>query len=766
MLLSRQTLKYLLLLGLAIVVFYSPILFSSQFSILTGSDSAAMDYPWYNFIASSLKHGSLPLWDPYWQCGRSFIGESATGGFSPVRLVSVWLISNDGIISPRSMHVVYVFLHALAAGLMFALARTLGLSRFAALFAGLCFSVAGFTGRAGWFDMVDSAVWLPLILLFQLKALRENDRRRRFSYAVFAALAMGMTALAGRIHIVIMDALLVIAVGIYFAVCASGERRNSALGKNMWVSSGLVVAIIGIVGFAAAAVQLIPSLEYAPQVLRWVRSDMAVPATSKIPYALLHEGYSSRSLFAFFFPFIDVGSGEGFSPYMGILPFCLALIGIWKNWDNRWIRFLTGTAIVSFFYALGGFSFLHRLAYFFVPYLWIEREPSRFLYLTHFAAAILAGFGADTLFSKAVRRVSLTAFINGLRWCVIGSTAIIGTLVLLRRPEANEWIALSFLFLAGGYLLIATIERGYRTAGAAFLVVGITLCDVGIFNWNIANVYETRATQVDYLERLFSVRPVISYLKSQPGLFRVQVDADYDPNIGDTYQVQSFGGMSATALKSYDRLRQCGRLDVLNVQYLIRESKSPGEPLYEAGGWKVVENVPSFPRAWLVHEASVQPEQEILKHMCARDFDAHRTALLESPLETRLQPNGTEDLEQVVIRSYDANRIEVEARAESPALLVLSEMYYPGWKAEIDGVPATIHKVDGALRGIVVPAGNSRVTLRYAPRSVVLGATISLLAFIGALVFGAFTWLRTGSGRARAVVAPTQSAGVREESDQ
>jgi hypothetical protein len=760
MFVSRKTGKFLLLLGLALVVFYSPILFSSQFSILTGFDSAAMDYPWYNYIAFSLKHGSIPFWDPYTQGGRSFIGETATGAFSPTRLASIWLLSKDGTISPRSMHVVYVFLHALAAGLMFVLARTLGLGRFAALLAGLCFSVAGFTGRASWFDMLDSAVWLPLIFLLQLKALYEKDRLRGLSYALCAALAMGMTALAGRVHIVIMDALLVIAAGIFFAIHAPRDRENSAPRKNRWVASGLVVAIIGIVGFAAAAVQLVPSMEYAPQVMRWIRPDMAVAATSKIPYAYLHDGYSPRALFAFLFPFVDVGQGEGFSPYFGILPFCLALIGVWKNWGNRWVRFLAGAVIVSLFFSLGGLSFLHRLAYFFVPYLWIAREPSRFLYLTHFAAAILAGFGADTVFSRADRRASLTGFMNVFRWCVISSTAIVGTLTLLRRPEANDWIVLSFLFLVGDYLLLAAIDRGYRTAGAAFLVVAITLCEVGIFSWNIANVDEIRVSGNDHLDRLFSLRPVISYLKSQPGLFRVSVDADHEPNIGDAYQVQTTGGMSATALKSYDKLlHQCGRLDMLNVRYLIRQSKAPGKPLYEAGGWKIVENVPAYPRAWLVHDAVVQPEQEIFKHMCERDFDAYRTALLESPLEAPLQPNAKEDLDQVVIRSYDANRIEVEAQARSRALLVMSEMYYPGWKAEVDGATVTIHKVDGALRGIVVPAGNSRVVLHYAPRSVALGASLSLLAFIGVLVFGAVTWLRTKTDHAQAEGAPIQSAG-------
>jgi hypothetical protein len=761
MFVSRQTLKFLLLLGLVIVVFYSPILFTSQFSILTGFDSAAMDYSWFNYISSSLKHGHFPLWDPYSQGGRSFVGESATGGFSPLRLMSVWLLTKNGIVSPRSMNLVYVFLHALAAILMFALARTFGVSRFAALFAGFLFSVAGFTGRIGWFDMLEAAVWLPLIFLFQLKALQENHNRRRYSYALCAALAMGMTALAGRVHIVIMDALLVIAAAIFFSVYQDEEPGKSVARKNKWVSSSIIVAIIGIIGFAIAAVQLFPSMEYGTQVLRWISPGTAVPATSRIPYAYLADGYSPRALFSFLFPFIDVGQGEGFSPYFGILPFCLALIGVWKNWENRWVRFLTGAAVISFFYSLGWFSYLHRLAYIFVPYLWIEREPSRFLYVTHFAGAILAGIGADIVLSKACEHFSLAGFMKVFLWAVLGSTAVVGTLTLLRRPEANDWIVVSFLFLVGDYLLLAAIIRGYRTTGAAFLLLALTFCELGIFDWDILNVHKVRATDVDHMERLMRTRPAVSFLKSQPGLFRVHVEADHEPNIGDAFQVQTTGGMSATALKSYDGLlHQCGRLDLLNVRYLLRESKSPGEPLYEADGWKIVANVSAYPRAWLVHDAVVASEQETLKRICSRDFDAHLTALLESPLEALLQPKGTEDVDEVVIHSYDANRIEVEAQAKSRALLVLSEMYYPGWKAEVDDVPVEIHKVDGALRGIIVPGGKSKVVLLYAPRSVAWGATLSLLVFVGALVFGFVTLLRAKQDHDQLSANPARSPSV------
>lgn len=751
----KRTGTSLLMLCLLVVFFCTPILFSPQFSLLTGFDTAAMDFPWYNYITYSLKHGHIPLWDPYVQGGRSFVGESATGGFSPLRWASVLLLSRDGQFSPRSMHIVYVFLHLLAAALMFALARTLGLSLFAALFAGFCFSAAGFTGRAGWFDMLESAVWLPLIFLFLVKALQENNARRRFSYALYAAVAMGMTVLAGRVHIAIMDALLVIAAAAFYAVSTAKDRGDSFGSKNKWLSAGLVLAVIGVASFAAAAVQLLPSMEYAREANRWIGAPGAVAATEKIPYAYLRNGYSPRALFAFLFPFIDVGSGEGFSPYFGILPFLLAVIGVWKNWGNRCVRFLTGAAVVSFFYSLGSYSYLHRLAYFLVPYLWIAREANRFIYLTHFAGAILAGFGIDTLFLRAGRQDSTMGLMTILRWCAIGSTAVVGVLTLLGRPEANDWTILSFLFLAGGYLLLAAIARGYRTPGASFLLMAITFCDVGAFNWSFLNVIDVHAQGVDHLKRMMSTRSAVSFIKAQPGLFRVHVDTDHGPNIGDVYQVQATaGGMSATALKSYDRLiHQCGRLDLLNVRYLLRESKAPGQAVYESDGWKVVELLPSYPRAWLVHNAVIQlSEQKILQQVCNRDFDPLQTAMLDSPLETQLDGNSAGQPGQVTVRAYETDRMEVEILSEGRALLVLSEMYYPGWIAEVNGVPAKIHKVDGALRGVVVPAGMSRVVLRYAPRSVALGATITLLTFIGTLLLVSVNWVKNRRNRHKELI--------------
>ena len=79
--------------------------------------------------------------------------------------------------------------------------------------------------------------------------------------------------------------------------------------------------------------------------------------------------------------------------------------------------------------------------------------------------------------------------------------------------------------------------------------------------------------------------------------------------------------------------------------------------------------------------------------------------------------------------------MELTAHLGSPGLLVLSEMYYPGWEAVVNDKPEHIYKVDGLLRGFLLDQGESRIVVRYRPRSILLGAVLSILAFSGTLIF-------------------------------
>jgi uncharacterized membrane protein YfhO len=83
----------------------------------------------------------------------------------------------------------------------------------------------------------------------------------------------------------------------------------------------------------------------------------------------------------------------------------------------------------------------------------------------------------------------------------------------------------------------------------------------------------------------------------------------------------------------------------------------------------------------------------------------------------------------------------VKVQAASNGVLVLSELFYPGWEARVNGAPERIDEVEGGLRGIAVPAGESRVTVDYAPQTVRLGGILSGLTFALTLLACAI-WLR------------------------
>jgi hypothetical protein len=114
-----------------------------------------------------------------------------------------------------------------------------------------------------------------------------------------------------------------------------------------------------------------------------------------------------------------------------------------------------------------------------------------------------------------------------------------------------------------------------------------------------------------------------------------------------------------------------------------------------------------FPRAWVVHGVEVIPdERTALARLSADDFDLRRTAVVAEPPSLPLSdPAGAGSTARVT--AFAPNDMTVEVSAAADGLLVLSEVYYPGWQASVDGAPAALVRADGLLRGVPVPQGQS-----------------------------------------------------------
>ena len=225
----RATIGWLLLFLPVTALFYWKILLTRQFSLLTDSEAVNQGYSWLQFAITSIRQGNLPMWDPYTLGGHSFTGEMQTGAFYPFHLLLALLPFNSAsVLSPVTYHVWSAATHVLASCSMFALIRKLGLSRFSAFIAGICFSLGGFVARMGWPHVLESSIWLPLVFLFFLRALQAASTRLAIMDACIGGLMVGMSVLAGGLQEVLMEALVIVSAGIFWA-CSSGAKTESEL---------------------------------------------------------------------------------------------------------------------------------------------------------------------------------------------------------------------------------------------------------------------------------------------------------------------------------------------------------------------------------------------------------------------------------------------------------------------------------------------------------------------------------------------------------
>ncbi len=111
------------------------------------------------------------------------------------------------------------------------------------------------------------------------------------------------------------------------------------------------------------------------------------------------------------------------------------------------------------------------------------------------------------------------------------------------------------------------------------------------------------------------------------------------------------------------------------------------------------------------------------------EVDPRQTALLErEPPNLSLPEDPSSD--RASVASYEATRIELSTATGAPGLLVLSEVYYPAWKAYVDGEPVPLYRADHLFRSVPVPAGKHQVELRYESSALKTGVAISLIAYV------------------------------------
>ncbi|NCN58335.1 YfhO family protein [Candidatus Microgenomates bacterium] len=189
-------------------------------------------------------------------------------------------------------------------------------------------------------------------------------------------------------------------------------------------------------------------------------------------------------------------------------------------------------------------------------------------------------------------------------------------------------------------------------------------------------------------------------------------------------------------------------LSLLGVKYILEakegegkdwnttEERFPAESFkleWEDDKYRIYQNLDSLPRSFLVNDYVVlKDKQEIADTLFSETFDLSKTVIVEEELSFDRSQNCAVGTSKIT--SYTPNRVEIETDSRCPAILFLSDNYYPGWNAYIDEEKTKIYRSDYSFRAVTVPEGIHKVQFKYEPLSFKLGILLTSLGFISLLV--------------------------------
>ena len=651
------------------------------------------------------------------------------------------------------------------------------------------------------FNQLHAFAWVPLVL-YGLQLIREG---RLPVGAAVGAIAVALMWLAGHPQ-----------VPVYAMYLAGGFAAGSvivdrpplrATVRRMLCSAGALA-----LGLAIAAVMLVPMIElsgYSPR----ADSSFELYSSSAVP---------ARELLTLVAPFAFGGfwaapagvpyvGSTGDSGYLGLLPLALAAAAPFVVRRHRGdARVWVAIAVVEAVLSLGAATPLGTL-FFYAPGFSRFQAPLRHLFLFSLSAVVAAGLAvAELIQSQRLGRVVATGV------AIVTSIGLLGVVALAwgasdvgalfrTRPDAARW-ALAWPLLPGAAiaavaLAARVLTRGSKDVAYATVLIACATADLVMVHYRLPG---RRFEYADIARTEAVLHPRMASLRAelhQSGGRVLATDGSKNPfllpNLTRAWDVPAASGTGSLAISEYldllgmstsgavsrAALADAGTgVDLFSVRYALvrQDSELAADMQTQPTRWHRLENLHyeesdpdtfytlfsnarALPRAWcvsrLIH-VDAAGGMDAIRSGRAPDgsvFDPRVSALLESdpPAEWRDAFKG-EPPRVRIERTPGGERFIV--RTDHPCMLVISEVYYPWWRAALDESPGAVHRVNHAMLGILVRPGSHLVRLWMLPLSVWLGALISVS---GVLLCAALVMRRDASpnSAARSSAAAADHSG-------
>ncbi|MCJ7594755.1 MAG: YfhO family protein [Desulfobacterales bacterium] len=717
---------------------------------LYGADFALYFRPLKEFIrVHFLSHGTIPMWNPYQFSGTPLISNIQASLFYPLGFLFYLMPSEQAYGYTIVMHCM------LGCIFMYVFMRAISISPGGSFFAAIVFIFNGFFMAhlyAGHLTFVQNYIWIPLIFFF----LHRFVNKRHVVHAIAAGLTLGVQILGGFPQIAFYTILGTLAFIVPLCVIEAMKRSYREV-----LNLGAGLALTLLIGFSLAAVQVLPTLEF---------TGFSTRAAGVSYFFATLDSLHPKEILAFLIPEIFGNPVDGTywtsnalwhfwetCGYVGILPLFLIFVKEKRRELSYYRVFFVLLLLFSVLIALGKHNPLYPLIYS-LPGFGSFRIPAQIIFLYVFSIAVLSGIGLDRI------SVGEWNFVRGFGVFVVIAGGLI--FVLLAGLLFSRYHSFLFLFMnfaegpvphidmgklyqktllsvnKAALLVICSILlmllqkwRKLGTRSFVVLALGVLVADLFLFCTGFIRPHDYSASteKVKIIEQFYRnpaqgrIVTLGEVFRANDGLIgRFPSILGYDPLILRRYAhyMQASQGIELSDhlvnLEDID-LSQTKLLKSLNLRQIFLNGH-------------VISFDNDIPYANVVYDVAIKAKEEVLPFMESTQFDARKTVVLEHgnknmPINYKMD----EYLSPVcTVMHYENERITIRASTEKAGYLVLSEMYYPGWQARVDGKEVTILRGNFLFRVIPLEAGEHEVELRFVSWPFRVGGVISIVTLVSA----------------------------------
>jgi hypothetical protein len=672
---------------------------------------------------------------------------------------------------------------------------------------------------------LQALAMIPLLFLFTYQLYHQLNSERILYWKnilYFGLLSIVTALLLFTLHVqIIFYGLMLIGFYILFELITSIKSK-----PTLTLKSVVIVGLALLIGAAISAYIYLPTQEYAQYSIRGGGTTGSTGGLdydyatnwSFHPFEIMN--YLIPSFFGYASPFY-----WGWMPftestvYIGVVQILLLVFALIYR-RNKLTWFLVIFSVIMFFISFGRhFGLLYDLMFNYFPYFNKFRVPVLILHLMPITFGILAAIGLTVLSEMGTNSKSFN--IEKLRKGLFITLGIIGAILLIglvanetvysslsgsmfQRPDDLQQLRqqygaeapqvltqlkkmrfdllwkdyIKFALIIGVCigLILAYLKRKLNFTMLTAALIVVLLVDLLILDTKLIEPKPDTA-KTDF----FQPDQTTKFLKSDRSnyrIFPVSQGAGFQDNTWMYHAISSIGGYSPAKLKIYQEMidslglypprlpLNINMASMLGAKYVVVPGQLPDTdmPIVNVDQSKQMItylNPGVLPRAFFVDSIFVaNTKMEIFNILSAPSWNPKSMAVLEKkPANLPVKSDST-----FVRFTRDwSEEIVLETYCSTPALLVLSDAYYPaGWSAYVDGNETEIYKTNYVVRSVVVPAGKHTVEYRFKPTSVYyLGYDIShgayAVSFI-VIVFGLIRmpWMRRKLGLKQTEDEPKQ----------